>query len=158
MAERVEPMHSLVFGDALRWDPNAPEACLLSDDFARAALAQRAHPDDSDQRCVVLRWDMALLAQLGPPNDEARQQHRLYEVGLRELLWVGVVRDSELVAQLRPMWTSVGDARRMQPMHYVVPSKECVVEVVAADVELFRFDGTPREAAVRSLGSASIGR
>lgn len=44
---------------------------------------------------------------------------------------------------------------RIQPMHYVVPSKECVVEVVAADVELFRIDGTPREAAARSLGSVS---
>lgn len=148
-------MHPLVLGDGLRWEPNAPEACLLSDDFARAALAQRAHPDDSDQRCVVLRWDMALFAQMGPPNDEARQQHRLYEVGLRELTWLGVVRDSELVAQLRPTWTPVGDGRRIHPMHYVVPSKECIVEVVAADVELFRLDGATRDAAVRSLGSTS---
>lgn len=148
-------MHPLVFGDALRWEPNAPEACLLSDDFPRAALAQRAHPDDSDQRCVVLRWDMALFTQMGPPNDEARQGHRLYEVGLRELLWLGVVRDSELVAQLRPMWSPVGDGRRLHPMHYVVPSKECMVEVVAADVQLFRVAGTTRDAAVQSLGSSS---
>lgn len=148
-------MSPLVFGEGLRWEPNAPEACLLSDDFARAALAQRAHPDDPDQRCVVLRWDMALLAQLGSPNDEGRQQHRLYEVGLREVLWLGVVHESELVARLRPMWTPVGGGSRIQPMHYVVPSKECVVEVVAADVELFRIDGTPVEAAARSLGSVS---
>jgi hypothetical protein len=98
---------------------------------------------------------MALFAQLGPPNDEARQQHRLYEVGLRDLLWLGVVRDSELVVQLRPMWTSVGDGRRIQPTHYVVPSKECVIEVVAADVELLRMEGSPCEAAARSLGSCS---
>lgn len=151
-------MSHLVFGEALRWEPNAPEACLLSDDFARAALAQRAHPADPDQRCVVLRWDMALLAQMGPPNDEGRQQHRLYELGLRDMLWLGVVRESELVARLRPMWSPVGDGRRIQPMHYVVPSKECVVEVVAADVELLRIDGTPREAAVRSLGLGPNGR
>lgn len=150
-------MHPLVVGEELRWEPNAPEACLLVDDFARAALAQRAHPDDADQRAVVLRWDLALHAQMGPPNDEARVHHRLYPVGLRDLLWLGVVRDSELVAQLRPMWTSVGDDRRLHPMHYVVPSKECVVEVVAADVEVFRIEGTPREAAAQSLGLAAEG-
>jgi len=92
---------------------------------------------------------------MGPPNDEARAQHRLYAHGLRELLWLGIVRDSELVAQLRPMWTPVGDGRRIHPIHYVVPSKECVVEVVAADVELFRIDGTTRDAATRSLASTS---
>lgn len=152
MAEHVEPMDPRVFGDSLRWEPNAPEACLLVDDQARAALAQRAHPDDSDQRCVVLRWDMALHAEMGPPNDEARAQHRLYSFGLPELLWLGVVRDSELVARLRPMWSPVGGGRRIQPMHYVALSKECVIEVVAADVELCRIGGAPSYAAAKSLG------
>jgi hypothetical protein len=54
VAERVEPLHALALAGEVRWEPNAPEACLVSDDQGRAALAQRAHPDDSDQRCVVL--------------------------------------------------------------------------------------------------------
>jgi hypothetical protein len=70
-AERVEPHHPAV-GVPLRWEPNAPDAFLVSDDMARGALAQRAHPDDPDQRCVVLRWDVVSYALMGPPNDEAR--------------------------------------------------------------------------------------
>jgi hypothetical protein len=75
----------------------------VSDDFGRGALAQRAHPDDPDQRCVVLRWDVVSYALMGPPNDEARNRHRLYEAGLKDVDWLGVVRDSSLVADLRPM-------------------------------------------------------
>jgi hypothetical protein len=121
------------------------------DDFSRAALAQRSHPDDPDQRCVVLRWDLVVHAQMGPPNDEARHLHRLYDVGLRELLWIGIVRESEMVSELRPMWKGVGDGGQLHPMHYVVLSKECVVEVIAADIELFRIEGGTREAGADSL-------
>ena len=134
------------------WDPNAPHTCLLADDFGRAAVAQRAHPDDPDQSCVVLRWDLPIHVQMGQPNDEGRHLHRLYEKGLRELLWLGVVRDSELVESLRPMWTPVGDDMRLQPLHFVVPSKEVVIEVVAADVEVFRIMGSTSDAAARSFG------
>jgi len=37
------------------------------------------------------------------------------------------------------------------PIHYVVVSKECVVEVVALDVETFGIDGRPRQAAAASF-------
>lgn len=95
---------------------------------------------------------MALHAEMGPPNDEARAQHRLYGSGLEEVHWLGVVRHSELVARLRPMWSPVGGGLRLHPMHYVVLSKECVIEVVAADIELFRIGGAPSDAAAKSLG------
>ena len=55
MAERVEPMP----GVDVTWEPNAPNAVLVSDDFGRGALAVRAHPNDSDQRVVLLRFDLA---------------------------------------------------------------------------------------------------
>lgn len=147
MAERVEP-YDLALGEPLRWEPNAPEACLVSDDMGRSALAQRAHPDDPDQRCVVLRWDVVHYALMSPPNDEARHQHRLYDAGLRNLDWLGVVRDSSLVAALRPMWSGVGG---FIPLHYLVVSKECLVEVLAENVDVFRIGGTPRQAAPASL-------
>jgi hypothetical protein len=54
VAERVE-LYDLHLDVPLRWEPNAPEAFLVSDDMGRGALAQHAHPDDPDQRCVVLR-------------------------------------------------------------------------------------------------------
>ena len=105
-----------------------PDAVLVSDDMGRGALAQRAHPDDPDERCVVLRREVVRYALIGPPDDEARNQHRLYEAGLKEVGWLGVVRDSGLVATLRPTWSR--DAISV-PLHYVVVSKECVVEVLA---------------------------
>lgn len=148
MAERVEPYD---LGIPVRWEPNAPDAVLISDDQGRGALAQRAHPDDSDQRCVVLRWDGVIHAQMGPPNDEARSHHPLYDVGLQDILWLGIVRESSLVARLRPMWSRVGDDLHITPLHYLVVSKECVVEVLAENVDVFRIAGRPREAAPASF-------
>jgi hypothetical protein len=148
VAERVEPYDPHV-GAQLRWDPNAPEAALVSDDMGRGALAMHAHPDDPDQRCVVLRWDAVSYALMGPPNDEALNQHRLYEAGLRDVLWLGVVRDSELTQSLRPM---LNRHAVFVPLHYVVITKECVVEVLAENVDVFRLGGTPREAAPASFG------
>ena len=93
MTERVEP-YDLHIGAPLRWEPNAPDAFLVTDDMWRAALAQRAHPDDPDQRCVVLRWDVASYTLMSPPNDEALYHHRLYEAGLKDVDWLGVVHDT----------------------------------------------------------------
>jgi hypothetical protein len=145
--ERVEP-YDLHLDAPLRWEPNAPDAFLVTDDMGRAALAQRAHPADPDQRCVVLRWDVVSYALMGPPNDEARHQHRLYDSGLKDVDWLGVVRDSSLVPRLRPMLSS---EFVFVPLHYVVVSKECVVEVLAENVDVFRVAGSPREAAPASL-------
>lgn len=147
MAERVE-RYDLALGVPLRWEPNAPDAFLVSDDMGRGALGQRAHPDDPDQRCVVLRWDVVSYALLGRPNDEARNQHRLYEAGLKDVGWLGVVRDSSLVAGLRPM---VGRGAVFVPLHYVVVSKECIVEVLAENGYVFRIGGSPRQAAPSCL-------
>jgi hypothetical protein len=116
--------------------------------MGRGALAQRAHPDDPDQRCVVLRWDVVSYALMGPPNDEALSQHRLYEAGLKDVDWLGVVRDSTLVEGMRPLF---GRHAVFVPLHYVVVSKECVVEVLAENVDVFRIGGSPREAAPSSL-------
>ncbi len=120
----------------------------MVDDMGRGALAQRAHPDDPDHRCVVLRSDVVRYALMSPPNDEALNQHRLYDAGLRGVLWLGVVRDSSLVAALRPMWSREAV---FVPLHYVVVSKECVVEVLAENVDVFRIGGSPRQAAPSSL-------
>lgn len=132
-------------GVDITWEPNAPDAVLISDDFGRGALALRAHPSDADQQSVVLRFDLVVYAAMTPPNDEALNHHPLYAHGLKDLLWLGVVRDSDLVARLRPSWSPVAD-RYLQPMHFIAPLKECVVEVVAANVDVFRLDGNTREA------------
>ena len=150
MTERVEPMPGV---DAT-WEPNAPDALLISDDSGRGALALRAHPSDLDQRTVVLLFDLVRHAVMTPHNDEALVLHPLYNHGLGNLQWLGVVRDSELVAQLRPLWSRVGD-RYLQPMHFIAALKECVVEVVAADVDVFRLEGTTRESAFAAVNPDS---
>lgn len=58
-------------GVDVKWEPNAPEAVLVSDDMWRGALALSAHPSDPDQRAVVLRFDLMSYALMAPPNDEA---------------------------------------------------------------------------------------
>ena len=40
---------------------------------------------------------------------------------------------------------------RIVPLHYLVISKECVVEVLAENVDVFRIGGSPRQAAPSSL-------
>ena len=107
----------------------------------------------------MLRWDGAHHAQLGPPNDEARHVHRLYRHGLRELLWAGVVHDSSMVAQLSAAWSRTvvgadGSSYRIVPLHFVILSKECVVEVVAENVDVERVEGTPAQAAAATLTSS----
>jgi hypothetical protein len=93
-----EQLETLDLG--VTWNPNAPEAFLLSDDSGKTVLALNPHRDDTDRRCVVLVWSRARSACLDAPNDEAISGHRLYERGLSNVLWVGLVRDSETVVAL----------------------------------------------------------
>ena len=86
MAEHVE---SIDLG--VNWEPNAPEAILLSGDFGPTALALEPHPGDVDERCVVLVWTGCRYACMTPPNDEAIDGHRLWEKGLSKAGWAGVV-------------------------------------------------------------------
>lgn len=157
---------SVIYGDqvtehvesvdlGVTWEPNAPDAVLLSADLGLSTLALRAHHDDPDDRCVVVKWTGCRYASMAPPNDEAINGHRLWLKGLRGVLWSGIVHDSELIAGLELQ-------NRVHPMHsastfeglthYVLPLKECVVEVVARDLAVHRVEGTTAEAAVRAHG------
>jgi hypothetical protein len=132
------------------WDPNAPFAVLLSDDQGRTALALNAHSDDPDQRSVVLFWTGCRYRAMGDPNDEARSGHRLWRNGLASVLWVGAVRESELVTALERQ-NSVHDrhdpARFAGLVHHVVLMKEETVEVVAESLTVKRIDGPTGPAA-----------
>ena len=74
---------------------------MLSDDSGWTRLAVRPHPDDADQRNVVLVWEGVEFVSLSAPNDEAISGHRLWRAGLNDVLWLGLVEDSELIASLR---------------------------------------------------------
>ena len=95
MAEQVVALEL-----GVKWDPNAPEALLLSDDMGRTVLALQAHHDDPDARCVVLVWSSVHSARMADPSDEAISGHRLYPLGLSEVLWVGSVQHSRDVQAL----------------------------------------------------------
>ena len=141
MTEQVVPLDLGVM-----WEPNSPDAVLVSTDGGRAALALNAHASDEDQRAVVLTWNGCAAALLAPPNDEARHQHRRYHSGLREVLWAGVVEGSEWAATVDPM--QAGSAGS----HFVVLTKEATVEVLAHGLSVVRVPGSTAEAAA-SLGS-----
>jgi hypothetical protein len=74
---------------------------MVSDDIGRTSLAIRTHPDDADQRNIVLLWTGVEPASLGEPNDEAISGHRLWQAGLSDLLWLGLAEGSDLLAHLR---------------------------------------------------------
>lgn len=138
------------------WEPNAPEAWLVSDDNGRAALALKAHRDDPDRRCVVLIWSGVHSSWMADPNDEALSGHRLYSRGLREVLWAGVVRESDSVRALERqnrVHPSHDPSRFARLIHYVIPLKECVVEVIASAVAVQRVAGTTLDALTTAMGA-----
>lgn len=154
MAEAVVPVQPSV-----SWEPNAPNAVLLSDDFARTVLALNPHPDDADTRSVVLIWEGTRYASMGSPNDEAISGHRLFDKGLRDLLWLGLVEDSELIASLeqansvhphhQPEWYAAMS-------HHILPLKEATVEVVATTLSVVRVTGSTVHAVVAAAEPDSV--
>ncbi|PJI90943.1 hypothetical protein [Luteimicrobium subarcticum] len=136
------PEHVVDADLGVRWEPNAPDAVLLAGDGGRVVLAVRAHPDDVDDRSVVLCWSGVVWSCSGVPNDEALRFHRLYGKGLETVLWVGRVEQSELVRSLAAM---VHDTSALR--HDVLTLKEGIVEVIARSVTTCRVGGTTRRAA-----------
>lgn len=132
----------------LRYEPNAPDAVLVSDDTGRAALAMRPHFDDVDQRTLVLRWSHCLAVIDGPYNDEARHHHPLYEVGLKQGHWIAEVRDSDWLELIR---IAVAAVAFVGLKHYVLPMKERTIEVAARELTIARSDSEPPLAAVQAL-------
>jgi hypothetical protein len=129
MGERV-----LVFDPGVKWEPNTEHGILVTSDAGEARLRLHAHPTDADQRDVVLAWDQAWASRMEPPNDEARNGHRLYAAGLRDVLWMGEVLDSALIADLEMrnrVHPSHDPARFATLRHWVVLLKGNTVEVVA---------------------------
>jgi hypothetical protein len=141
VSERVEEL-----GLGVRWEPNAPDAVVCSDDLGRATLALVAHPDDDDQRSVILTWTGVLAVCATPHNDEARHLHPLDERGLRDLLWAGVVADSTWIGALAPAVHNASGT-----LHYVLPLKERTIEVAARDLAVSRSDLEPPKAAANAL-------
>ena len=148
MSEKVVPVDLGVV-----WDPNDPDAVLVADDRG-AALALRPRADDTDQRTVVLVWTGTHYSSMGGPNGEAIAGHRLYGKGLEDVLWIGEVSNSELVAMLEKQNNvhPQHDSPRFADLaHHVVLTKEQVIEVVARGLEVRRIEGSRQEAAVKAL-------
>jgi hypothetical protein len=137
------PMSELVrnFDLGTKWEPDDPRAVLVASDIGETRLTLRAHFDDPDQRSVVLVWLRSWATRMEPPNDEALSGHSLYRAGLREVVWIGEVVQSRLIAHLekRNRFDPLHDPQRFRQLrHWVVPLKEVLVEVVAEEIELQR--------------------
>jgi hypothetical protein len=149
MAEYVLPLDVMA-----RWEPETPHAVLVSSDGGVTALALRAHRDDPDQRCVVLLWQGSRSATMSEPGDAASSGHRLYDTGLRDVLWVGVVQRSELVQALEqsnrahPQHDAAAYGRLV---HHIVLLRERTVEVVAALLTVQRIAGSTSQAATTAV-------
>ncbi len=156
LADRFGIVPERVVGSGLRvtWDPNAPEAVMISDDQGRTVMAVHAHPDDQDQRNVVFEWSRVESASLSAPNDEALSGHPLWNAGLKDVQWLALVQGSERIRALRRQNAvhPMHDPRRYDFLdHYIAPLKECVAEVVASQLVIHRVEGTTLQAAVNAL-------
>jgi hypothetical protein len=138
------------FALGVEWEPNIEEYVLSSDGYGKTVLALEPHPNDSDSSIVLLAWSGVAFASMGGPNDEAIEGHRLYSKGLAGVTWAGTVQESELIALLERQ-NSVhyrhDPSRFASLIHYVLPLKGDVVEVVADKLSVVRA-GTDRLSAV----------
>ncbi|MEO6701139.1 MAG: hypothetical protein ABI140_01005 [Jatrophihabitantaceae bacterium] len=119
MTQQVRPIELGVV-----WEPNAPDAILIVRDSGETRLSLQAHPDDADQRRVTLSWTGTVHTSMSEPNNEALAGHRLYNVGLSEVRWLGVVHDSALIDKLEAqnrIHPGHVTARYASLAHYVVP-------------------------------------
>ena len=137
------PMSQLVrnFDVGTTWDPNRPGAVLAASDLGETRLTLQAHPDDPDQSAVNLVFVGSLAARMEPKNDEALSGNSLYRAGLRDVVWIGEVIQSRLIANLekKNRFHPLRDPQRFRRLrHWVVPLKEVLVEVVAEGIELQR--------------------
>jgi hypothetical protein len=148
MAERVVP-----WDPGFKWEPNVPDAVLAVGDGGQTVLALNAHVDDANQDCVVFVWSSTKAAIMGPPSDEARSGHRLYRRGLSRLLWAGTVKRSTWIGDLERqnrVHPRHDAARFTRLTHFILPLKECTVEVVAEKVTVLRRS-SPTSAAAALL-------
>lgn len=142
LTEKDEHVISLDIGAT--WEPNVPNEVLVQVG-GRATLVLDPHFDDSDQRLVAIDFYRCMAAYLGPPNDEARFGHPLWNAGLREVLWVGEILHSSWIARLEmsnrvhPEHTR---ERFAQLRHLILPLKSNTLEVVARGVAARRPEGT----------------
>jgi hypothetical protein len=86
---------------------------------------------------------------MSDPNDEALHRHPLYGHGLRDLMWLGEVQDSDWLAAVTEMSASP-PAR-----HFILPLKECVIEALADGVTVERRPGSTMDAAYATLSRLS---
>jgi len=128
--------HVVAISDSPEWEPNAPEAVLITDDSARAVLALNPHFEDIDRRAIALLWQGVYSVSMGYPNDEGLTDHPLYYSGLDKLLWMGEVHGGPAVP------IPFGPP----PRHFVVPLREAVVEVLADAFSVARIAGTTHQA------------
>jgi hypothetical protein len=148
----------------ITWDPNAPYPCLLQTDH-HAFLILNLFDDTplgGDPTTVnanlvgVIEWKDLYASLMGPPNHEAISGHRLWDRGLRDVLWAGEVLGSNWVRSLERM-NAVHprhDPRRYEGLrHFVLRFKESTFECVARG-----FVSEKRRGPISEVSADIIGR
>ena len=95
-------------------------------------------------------WDCAVEVA----GSVGQSGHRLYGSGLSDVLWAGLLRDSEAIGALERqsrVHPQHDPSRYDRLVHYVILMKECIAEVVAEAVDVQRIEGTTLEAAAAAM-------
>lgn len=124
VSERVVELDS-----SFRWDPARRRKC-----WSPRTTGQSWPSTRTPTTTISGQWSSRGRASARPqlePNDEARHGHRLAGAGLLQILWVGLVENSTLVAELEAQ-NAVHPRHRSSDYtnlrHFVLPLKENTVE------------------------------
>ncbi len=130
--------------------PATPGGTVLHDELSTVVLYPTYYAsDDSSLRYVLVECEGLALSRFGYPNDEGLAEHRLYTKGLRDVLGVGEVKDSELLKEYESMskrsheriWGGRGmlsqvPYSRPSKRHFVFTFKENVFEAICDTLNL----------------------
>jgi hypothetical protein len=147
MADRVVPLD---FG--CQPSPSGSAELILQDDEScyvlfMAIATQLSEEGFLEQRGVAVAQCVNFMASRhGYPNDEGRDEHRLWSAGLSDSIGIAEVIDSSWLAELesqldrstRRLWT-VEALRAREPLglrHYILQFKESTLEILANDLRI----------------------
>ena len=121
----------------VRWAPNTSNPLLVQHSI-QGTLVVGPHFDDADQRLVVIRIDGCWGVWLGPPNDEGRASHPLWDKGLSSCLWAGEVLHSRRIAGAGGL--AGVSAITPRPRHWILLFKENTAECVGDAIRVDRVN------------------
>jgi len=150
----------------VKWDMGAPMPHLLQSEYKTFLLFFLSSNDpywdgtyitvadpNTPEPIGVLEWHECVGALLGPPNDDGRKGHRLWDKGLSDIVYgAGEVHNSAWVAEFERVWRvdSPGDLDPdLRPRHFILGFHDTTFECLALAYTATRAMGSMHEVTLK---------